>query len=143
MVDNEDFEELNKHKWYAHDGNCTFYAHRHSIINGKDKTILMHRVISKTPTGLLTDHIDGNGLNNQKKNLRDATHSQNLQNRKKHKNNTSGYRGVSWNKDTKKWAAIVGVNGKYIYLGLFTSKNSANKICKETRKKYYGEFSNN
>lgn len=73
MVDDEDFEYLNQWKWTAHRIGNDWYATR----GEKKKIIYMHREILRTPKGMLTDHIDMDGLNNQKKNLRICTHQQN------------------------------------------------------------------
>lgn len=135
LVDDADYEMLNKWKWCAIKSGKNFYAQRyHSII--------MHREILQTPKGLETDHIDGNGLNNQRSNLRIATHSQNGKNRGKCNNNTSGFKGVSWNKKNKRWQANIKINGKRKYLGEFTSKELAHIAYCEACTKYHGEFAN-
>lgn len=91
IVDDEDFEELNRYKWYSdHKG----YAARNSpYVNGKRHVIWMHRVIAGTPAGMETDHINGIKNDNRRSNLRIATTVQNAMNRGLSKNNTSGYRG--------------------------------------------------
>jgi len=95
------------------------------------------------PTGKKeVDHIDGNGLNNKKSNLRLCTNNQNLYNRAKCKNNTSGFKGVKWKKDSKKWVAAINVNNKRIYLGQYTSKIKAHEAYVAACKKYHGEFAN-
>jgi hypothetical protein len=99
IVDDEDFEYLSKFKWCYCGGERQNYAIR-GISN---TTIRMHTEIMKPPKGLVIDHINGNGLDNRKINLRICTISINLQNSKKHKNNASGFRGVIWNKRAKKW----------------------------------------
>jgi hypothetical protein len=85
----------------------------------KVKHIFMHRVINQTPEGFDTDHINGNGLDNRKDNIRTATRSQNMLNRADNKNSTSGHRGVSWHAKMKKWQVQVRVNNKNKYIGLF------------------------
>lgn len=100
MVDDEDYDMLNAHKWFLmsiyHTENKIYYARRYEKNTGqKVKAILMHRVIlglaGKEEKG---DHVDGNGLNNQRANLRKSTHSQNMSNRKSASNSTSSYLGV-------------------------------------------------
>lgn len=92
QVDDEDYEELNKYKWYGHNAG---YAIRYTYIEGIRKGNLMHRsLLGITDKVTQVDHIDGNGLNNQRENLRPATHSQNQANRQKAKNTTSIYLGV-------------------------------------------------
>jgi len=89
LVDDSDYEELNRFKWHARKTVKTFYAERtFTIGNGKRKNVFMHRYIMQTPKGFDTDHIDGNGLNNQRSNLRVCTRSENLRNQGKKPNNT-------------------------------------------------------
>ena len=88
------------------------------------------------------DHIDGNPLNNKIENLRECTHQQNHFNERKPKNNTSGIKGVSFHKPTKKWRATVFLNYKQHYLGLFKDIKEAEKACIEFRNKHHGEFAN-
>jgi hypothetical protein len=120
-----DFEELNKTKWCAHKDGTTFYAVKTIRINKKEKTIKMHRVIMNTPHNMKTDHIDGNGLNNQRSNLRIVTARQNGQNI--HINKSSQYVGVYWHKRNKKWRASININKKVKYLGNYTNELEAHK----------------
>lgn len=114
MVDDEDYEELSKYKWCVHNDKCTLYAKRAVSINGKHKTIVLHKaILGEIPNGYVIDHIDGNGLNNQRSNLRIVTMRQNMQNL--HKTKSSIYPGVSWNKQTNKWRAIIGSSGQRSY----------------------------
>ena len=119
LVDNEDFEYLNQWKWHL----CRDYAIRRQYFKGdkiyarKVKIIWMHRLIINTPPGMETDHINGNGLDNQKNNLRIVTKSQNQHNRKLSKQNTSGFTGVFWMKESKKWMARTYINGENKYCG--------------------------
>lgn len=86
------------------------------------------------------DHINGNRSDNKISNLREANHSQNGMNKKMQSNNTSGVRGVYWNRNVKKWHAEVRLKGKRIYLGLFDSLELAELVVSETRLKYHGQF---
>jgi hypothetical protein len=143
LVDDADFEMLNKYKWFAESRNRTFYARRTVTIGiGKYKNVSMHRVIMQTPVGVETDHSDGDGLNNQRWNLRFCTRSKNNMNRSKGKNNTSGYKGVSWFGLAQKWRSTINVEGRQIHLGLFLKKEEAYKSYCEASKKYHGEYGN-
>lgn len=122
LVDNEDFEMLNEHKWYL-----SFYGYAVRDIGGRKYKVAvpMHRFLNKTPRGYVTDHINRNKLDNRKANLRSVTGSQNGINRGLNKNNTSGYKGVYWRKDVGRWAARLKVNYKNIYLGNYNKLNDA------------------
>ncbi len=135
-VDDEDFVALNKFKWCARKNRKVFYAIRRS----GNKTEQMHAVIMKTPKGLQTDHIDGDGLNNQRSNLRVCTQSENRMNTGGYKNNKSGFRGVYWKAETKKWAAQITAGGKQFSLGYFKTKELAHEAYCRACVKYHGEF---
>jgi len=107
MVDDEDFEALNAHKWSAAKRKHTHYAVR-TLTGGR--LVYMHRVILGAAPGTDTDHVDRNGLNNQRSNLRNATRQQNLLNRGKRKGTASIFRGVSPNRG--RWGAWYA--GRYI-----------------------------
>ena len=123
LVDDEDYEELNKYKWCAYKDGNTYYAIKTFKVVEGYKVIKMHKIIANTPKGMYTDHIDGNGLNNQKSNLRIVTNRQNQQNR--HDNRSSKYIGVSWNKDSKKWRARIMIDKKTKFLGYFNNELDA------------------
>lgn len=89
-----------------------------------------------------TDHIDGDGLNNQRSNLRLANHSQNMKNKKIPSHNTSGYKGASLNTARKKWIAQIIVNNKRIYLGSFDTALEAHLAYCKAAKELHGEFYN-
>jgi len=128
-VDDEDFELLNAFKWYAMKGGNTYYAQRNSsTINGQ-QTIRMHRMIMNVPDGMDTDHIDRNGLNNQKDNLRVVTNQQNLFN--------TNAKGFYFNKKMQKFEARIGKNGKHIHLGLFETASKARAAYLKAKKIYH------
>lgn len=99
----------------------------------------MHKLITGWP---ITDHIDHNGLNNCRYNLREATHTQNVRNARPQNGRSSGYKGVSWFKAGGKWRADIRVNGKLIYLGLFTDEIKAAQEYDAAALKHFGEFAN-
>lgn len=111
-------------------------------LNGK--TTYLHHVIFVMHHGhkpKYIDHIDGNSTNNRIENLRAATQSQNAGNSLMSKNNTSGYKGVTYRKDTGKWQAAVMVNRKHISLGSYSTKEEAHEAYKSGSAKHFGEFS--
>lgn len=98
----------------------------------------MHRVIINAPTGMDVDHINGDGLDNRKINLRLVTDSENQQNRHRLSLNTSGFRGVTWHKQACKWQAGIKRNGKSYHLGLYTSPEDAARAYDEGARRIYG-----
>lgn len=140
LVDDDVYEELSKYKW--------FYAGRYpargvTVSHKKQRNLYMHHAIMGVQKkGQEVDHIDGNGLNNQKSNLRFATHAQNGRNQRKSKVNTSGYKGVSWNKKDKKWHSQIKVNKKTIHLGSYAEKEDAYMAYCMACAKHHGEFAN-
>jgi hypothetical protein len=143
QVDDEDFEFLSQISWFAFKHGQKFTAARTLFINGRRKTIFMHRCIllpCNTSSKIEIDHIDGNALNNQKANLRTCTHSQNTKNKDKQSINTSGFKGVYFHKKNKKWRAQIGLNGRRVTLGEFHTKEEAASTYDLSAVKYYGEF---
>jgi hypothetical protein len=140
-VSDKDYQLVRGHKWYADKISKVVYAKRNIAIDGRLKKIYMHRVILGLKAGdPSVDHRDGNGLNNMRSNLRIDPHRQNTQNVEKQVNNTSGYKGVSWRKDTKKWHAYIKVKGKRFNLGYHATVVEAAQAYNEAAKKYHGPF---
>lgn len=141
LVDDEDYDFLNQWKWHVSIGTRReTYAKRVEIIDGKRIKITMHRMILCVPEGKQTDHIDHNGLNNQKSNLRTATPVQNGANRKMCQRNTSGFKGVSWSKSHNKWRAQISIERRNNHLGLFENAQDAAKAYDEGAIRLNGEF---
>lgn len=137
LVDAEDFERLNHWKWYlSPDG----YAVAGRWMDGKVKTIRMHRLINQTPIGLETDHINGNRLDNRKTNLRTVTRQQNTMNRGPKPNTKSGVKGVSWDRDTQKWRADITIDGQKCYLGKYKDLQKAAAAYNRAAKKHFGQY---
>ena len=146
LVDDNDFEWLSQWKWYAAKKSHRWYARRQcwnaelKINQGKREHtfVAMHREILNTREGLQTDHIDGNGLNNQRHNLRECTRSQNLQNQRRTK--SGGYKGVFWAEKSKKWVAQINADGVVHYLGQYVHAEAAAHEYDKLAKFLHGEF---
>ena len=136
LVDDRDFPLVSRFKWCAHKGkhHDSYYAQTtlrmHAFILGVD-----HR-----NKAFLTDHKNGNGLDNRRKNIRKATHTQNAQNRKQLSSNTSGFKGVDWTPHMHKWRARITNKGKRTTLGFFVNKKDAAKARIRAEKKYFKDF---
>lgn len=124
IVDDEDFEYLNQWKWCAVKNHGHWYAMRTDVSTSTRFTVFMHRVIMKTPTDLVVDHVDQDGLNNKKDNLRNCTSQQNSLNNSS-RYGSSAYKGVYYNKDRQKWHARIITNKKRVHLGFFTTEEEA------------------
>ncbi len=110
----------------------------------KNNTYLAHRlawlyVYGKFPKNNL-DHINGNRADNRICNLREVTQSQNSMNRTKQSNNTSGIKGVTWDKQCNKWKAQIKYNGKVKNLGVFRNIEDAEAVVKEARIKFHNDY---
>jgi hypothetical protein len=154
VVDPADFYHLNRHKWRICKGKNTLYAERSVRLSfGRYTRILMHRQIlnaypnhhprftSHEPlfTNLVIDHINRNGLDNRRSNLRLATIAQNAWN-SRIRPNRSGYKGVWFAKDKGKFRAAIWHNNKRIYLGYFDSPRQAALAYDTAAKKYHKDF---
>ncbi len=140
LVDDADYEELSKYKWYA-SMNRKHYARRHHMVNGKKSKLYMHRqILGITDKKIFVDHIDGNGLNNQRSNLRAATHSENLANVNKRLGTSSKFRGVNFKKATSKWQVQIQHQGKLHFVGSFVDEVEAAKAYDKKAVELFGEF---
>lgn len=137
IVDDEDYEELIRRKWCAYKHGLTFYGKRRPQ-NGDAQYI--HRAIMGNERGVEYDHIDGNGLNNQRSNLRAVTHQQNMMNQKSECKRSSQFKGVIWSKENKKWLASIRLNNKSTYLGLFNDEEKAARAYDAKARELCGEY---
>ena len=138
IVDEEDFEELNKYKWHARIQTYTgaFRAKRY----GNPIEVDMARQIMNCPPGLEVDHINGNLLDNRRCNLRICTHGENMRNRKLQKNNTTGYRGVTMVHPSKRYTAQIYEKRRKIHIGTYDTPEDAARAYNVAALANYGEF---
>ncbi len=140
IVDDSDFELVNKFTWHANKSNG-WYAKTFINNNGKFVTLQMHRLILGCPEDMQIDHINGDGLDNRRENLRLCNNTQNHQNRHSVLS-ASGYKGVYFRKYGKrgKYNARIYYNGKSIWLGSFDSPVDAAVAYDNAALKYFREF---
>jgi AP2 domain len=140
IVDAEDYDWISQWNWYAlwNLKIKRFYACR---MAPQSQFIYMHRLVMKARDGEYVDHIhQEETLNNRKENLRTCTHGQNMANRGAQRNNSSGFKGVSWDKSRGLWVAQIMVNKKHIGIGRYETKEAAAKAYDDAARYHFGEF---
>ena len=142
LVDDEDYERLAWFQWHAVKSKTgIWYARRQTEEGQPRKTVLMHRaVLGIVELDPDVDHRDGDGLNNQKTNLRRATHAGNASNIKVRRDSKSGLKGVYWSEKNRRWAAQIRTGGKQVWLGYFGSPEEAAHAYDHAAIKYHGDF---
>lgn len=136
FVDADDYDLLNQYHWFSVRKGLVDYVCR-TTYPGR-KRVYMHRLIMGFPDGPV-DHLDGNGLDNRKVNLRACSNAENRRNRPKQVNNKSGYKGVYWHKQRKRWNAKIRHNHKNISLGLFDDPQEAHQAYLSKAAELWGE----
>ena len=137
IVDPEDYERLSKYKWRVCFSRYTYYAQRAVRVGKKWTSVMMHREIIKVGDDMVVDHINHNGLDNRKANLRAATIAQNAWNRRRSK---SRFMGMRWDKQMRRWQVVVSHQGKREHIGYFDDKIKAARAYDRAARKYHGEF---
>lgn len=132
LVDDEDYNWLNRESW------C--WDHGYAVRKQNGRKISMHRVILGAPDGIQVDHINLDKLDNRRCNLRLCTTSENMHNTTRQRSNRTGFKGIWWRRDRRRWMACISVRGKRVYLGSFLSRQAAAAAYDMAAVRYFGEF---
>lgn len=138
LIDENDYKKLEGKSIHIKTGNTIFYA----IIKINGKNIRLHRFIMGLKYGdnREIDHINGDGLDNRRKNLRICTREDNMKNTRSRVNSSSKYLGVSWNSTLKYWVGEVRANKRRVWCSYFKSEIDAAKARDRVAKIHHGEF---
>lgn len=142
IVDADDIDLVGKYTWWSDPNPTTTYA-RAQVANDKGRRVFvsMHRlVLGLDPDERTVDHIDGNGLNNRRSNLRLCSSAENSANRHSHSGATSRYKGVSWYRRDEKWRSYIWINGKQKHLGFFDGEEDAARAHDHAARESFGVF---
>ena len=143
LFDEEDAHLFDDARWTIRASGTTVYVQRSIYLGGEYQGYeSLHRIISGCSSGQVVDHANGNGLDNRRSNLRVCSHTQNMQNRKMHSNNQSGFKGVYFDPEVQglPWRAQIRANGKKHHLGRFGSAIAAHQAYLKAAEKFHGEF---
>lgn len=142
IVDDEDADLASSYSWWANNRPNTTYACAHVPGSGRrgQKSISLHRLLLDAPPGIQVDHIDHDGLNNRRSNLRLATNAQNQANRRKKPGAASRFRGVSWHKASGSWQACIRRDGRQCHLGHFKDETDAARAYDAAARSVFGDF---
>jgi len=139
LVDAADFESvMAAGHWYANPGRYTFYARRQlTRPNGTQRGLSLHRFLTGWP---MVDHINGDGLDNRRSNLRPASIATNNRNARLRRDNTSGFKGVAWDRKGSSWRAYIRLDGRRHHLGFFATAKDAAFAYDRAAIDLHGEF---
>lgn len=136
LLDDSDYDYFSKFKWYLQYSGKNVYAQTKILVGGVFRTTYLHRLITDCPTGMVVDHINGNGLDNRRENLRICTHRDNCRNTDS-RTGTSKYKGVSWHESRNKWTAQIHADGVKYHLGYFMSEVVAAKAYNKAAEEFH------
>lgn len=138
LIDESDAARVLAHRWSARPGGRTVYGQR--SVRRPDGVRTKQSLHSFITGFAETDHIDGDGLNNRRSNLREASRGENKRNQRRYQSNTSGFKGVSWHRGHEKWSAYIGLDGKLRHLGYFLSAEEAARVRDDAARGLHGDF---
>lgn len=139
LIDLDDVDKVKNIKWHRSElQRNTYYC----LSNDSEWKRIHRLIMGVTDKNIIVDHINHNGLDNRKSNLRVCTNNQNICNCLTPKNNKSGHKGVYWSGERKKWCAQISINNKTKSLGRYNTIEEAIEAREKAAKEYYGEFAN-
>ncbi|HWG89553.1 MAG TPA: HNH endonuclease [Candidatus Thermoplasmatota archaeon] len=144
LVSTADLDQLAGYHWYSTKmGEKTYAVAPMHLPDGRVVLFAMHRFLVQPSPGLMVDHINGDGLDNRRENLRVVTHAENMRNRKRPRNNKSGYKGVMYLPDPRShvspWKAKITYNKKIYYLGTYATAEEAARAYDRAARDLHGE----
>lgn len=139
-IGDEDLALVLPYRWHADVREGLTYAVAVVRVASRKRKIYMHRLITGGPRDVRIDHIDGNGLNNVRTNLRPSTNTENARNTRLARNNTSGFKGVYWYRRDGCWRAQIMVDRRCLHLGYFATAEQAAEAYDAAAVRYFGAF---
>lgn len=136
LVDAADWDAVKDLRWYASRVRTLFYPQAH--VSGRKSPVRMHQFIFPATHPLMIDHVNGDGTDNRRRNLRVVTHTQNQQNMRPQRG-TSSYKGVCWNSYSGKWQAYINASKRTQYLGRFTDEREAARAYDRAARALFGD----
>lgn len=140
LIDEDDLALVSPYRWRVLKGKKAKKLYAYTGGYPGVPALAMHRLIMNAPTDRDVDHINGDSLDNRRSNLRVATESENGANREPNRVNSSGYKGVTWQKNIGKWQAQIKCRGKNIYLGLYDDPANAALAYDSKALEVFGDF---
>jgi hypothetical protein len=139
LVDRVDLETIAPHRWYARNQHRAWYAQTNvPLPSGKRTTMQMHLLLLRDAESV--DHINGDGLDNRRANLRAASRTDNNHNARKRLDNTSGFKGVSWCKRDRSWLAQIGINGRRTCIGRYATPELGARAYDAAARAHFGAY---
>lgn len=138
IIDDQDAELVAGYTWHAAHVHQSFYAQTRVVLNGRPTSLQMHRLIMQPKLGEQVVHVDGNGLNNCRSNMRTCSKGERVPGRRRQRRNRTGFIGVF--PHHRKFIACIGVGKKQVYLGLFKTAAEAAAARDEAARKQHGDL---